>query len=203
MDSAVTPVCPTAGTQISTSVLDACFSERTHAAALAYAARGWRVFPCQPRGKRPLVKSWPDVATFDGAQIANWWEQWPDANVACVTGPASGFFVLDVDVPDGPASLAALEAEHSPLPATLEQATGSGGMHLLFRWPEGRSLRNSAGKLGPGLDVRADGGYVIAPPSIHPETGCAYAWPDPDAPIAEAPAWLLDLACEDARRTRA
>jgi hypothetical protein len=94
------------------------------------------------------------------------------------TGPRSGFWVLDVDVDqargnDGRASLAELEAEHGKLPQTVSTRTPRGGLHLLFRWSPHDSLRNSAGKLGPGLDVRGDGGYVIMPPSQRAD-GAAY-----------------------------
>jgi hypothetical protein len=85
-----------------------------------------------------------------------------------------------------------LEAEHAPLPATVEQRTGGGGRQLFFKWVEGREVRNSASTLAPGLDVRGEGGYCILPPSGHPSGG-TYAWTSNGAPLAEAPEWLLDL----------
>ncbi len=125
-------------------------------------------------------------------QIRKWWGRQPEASIGIPTGPVTGCFVLDVDLPDGPAALARLEESHGFLPATVEQRTGSGGRQMFFRWPsDGQGIRNSAGKLGPGLDVRGEGGYIIAPPSCHPSGG-RYAWTSPNGtPIADAPAWLI------------
>jgi hypothetical protein len=145
------------------------------AAALRYAEKGWPVFPCSV-DKKPRVSDWPHKATVDAEQITAWWRKWPDASIGCPTGPGgNGCFVLDVDLPDGPATLARLEAEHGPLPATLRQRTGSGGLQLFFIYPESGEIRNSAGKIGPGLDIRGAGGYVILPPSNHPSGG-QYKW---------------------------
>jgi hypothetical protein len=162
-------------------------------AARAYAARGWSVLPIEPRGKRPLL-AWRDLQQriADAAEIDTWYQRWPDANVGIVTGAVSGLVVLDVDPQHGGAdSLARIEHAHGPLPRTAEVATGGGGRHLYFRHPGG-TLHNRAG-LRPGLDVRADGGCVVAPPSVHP-SGRRYAWRvDPqDGPPVDVPAWLLD-----------
>jgi hypothetical protein len=167
-------------------------------AALTYAAKGWPVFPCAARGKVPLTKRGHKDATLDAEIIRRWWGHWRNANVGLVTGRESGFFVLDVDGRGGKASLAALEQKHGELPLTMQSQTGGGGRHLFFKHPE-NGLRNSAGKLGEGLDIRAQGGYVIAPPSIH-ESGKCYTWgnenePDeclPPEPVAP-PTWLLNL----------
>jgi len=102
------------------------------------------------------------------------------------TGEASGFFVLDLDCKGGAQGLEWLAAHESRLPKTRRHRTRSGGIHLLFTMPAGRAIRNSASKVGPGVDVRGTGGYIIAPPSD------GYDVVDP-ATIAEAPAWLLDL----------
>ena len=121
-------------------------------AALALAGRGWKCFPCH-WNKTPRLKGWPTKATTDPAQISAWWGRWPDASIGAVCGPGgNGCFVLDVDLPAGPGSLEALEAEHGSLPATLTQTTGSGGRQLFFAWPEaeGLEIKNSAGKLGQG-----------------------------------------------------
>src|SRR5690606_16313306 len=113
------------------------------------------------------------------------------------TGPGSGLFVVDVDVADGKAgddTLAALEATHGPLPETYEVITGSGGRHIYLAWPVGVDIRNDqSGRLGPGLDIRGDGGQVLAPPTLHPN-GTPYAV-DLGAPdhVAAAPDWLIDL----------
>jgi len=145
------------------------------AASLAYAALGWPVLPVQPRGKRPILRDWPAAASTDPATIRAWWEQWPDANVGVVTGPRSGLAVLDIDPrAGGNASLAELEARVGVLPGTALVVTGSNGSHLYFRHP-GEHITSRAHSLGRGLDVKADGGQVIAPPSVHP-CGCRYAW---------------------------
>jgi len=163
-------------------------------AAIAYARRGWHVFPCQPRAKQPATRHGCRDATNELEQVARWWQQMPSANIAVATGPASGVWVLDVDAPDGIASLRELEQRYGKLPPTLTQRTGGGGMQLFWRWP-GRDIRNSARRLGAGLDVRGVGGYAIAPPSTHP-SGARYAWlPGPTEP-ADAPTWLLELLAE-------
>jgi hypothetical protein len=143
-------------------------------AALAYAAKGKPVFPCGIN-KKPLVAGGFKSATTDPAQIREWWTKWPDASIGMPTGTATGVFVLDVDLPDGPASLEALEAKHGKLPPTLTQKTGGGGRQYFFTYPEGRKVKNSTSKIGPGLDIRGEGGYVILPPSGH-ESGGQYEW---------------------------
>ena len=167
-------------------------------AALAYAARGWRVAPIPPGRKHPAIASWQTAATTDEATIRTWWGATPDHGVCIATGATSGVWVLDVDVADGKAgdeTLAELEAAYGPLPATYEVITGSGGRHLYFAWPTGgQVIRNSAsGALGADLDVRGEGGQVVAPPTIHPN-GTAYAHElgSPEE-VAEAPGWLLAL----------
>lgn len=147
--------------------------------ALAYARRGWKVFPLKARGKTPLTTDGFQSATTDEAQIRAWWARWPDANVGIATG--AGLVVLDFDQKSGGLeTLAGLE-----LPPTLEVNTGGGGKHFYFR---GES-RNRAG-LKPGMDVRGDGGYVVAPPSIH-ESGRPYTFVNVDCGLAVAPAGLL------------
>src|SRR4051794_16012295 len=182
-------------------------------AALDYAARGWHVFPLhsvrdgvctcregsdciQGHGKHPRTASGFKDASSDPDQLRSWWTRWPDANVGIRTGAESGIVVLDVDVKSGGLeSLDALLNEHGPLPRTPGTLTGGGGRHFIFAHP-GAEVANSAGKVAPGLDVRGDGGYVVAPPSIH-ATGQAYRWdftarPE-DVPPAPIPDWLLDL----------
>lgn len=136
----------------------------TLAAALEYASRGWRVFPLWPGGKVPLIQEWQHRATTDEATIRAWWARWPNANVAIATGAGSGLVVLDVDGPKGEATLARLEAANGALPPTREVKTPR-GRHLYFDHPGGY-VPCSAGLVGPGLDVRGDGGYVVAPPSV-------------------------------------
>jgi Bifunctional DNA primase/polymerase, N-terminal/Primase C terminal 1 (PriCT-1) len=158
------------------------------------AERGWRLFPCARRSKVPLLKRWPDLGSSNVETLRRWDAEFPGCNWAVVTGKDSGAFVLDVDGEAGRASLAALEGQHGPLTVTLVSLTGrdDGGEHRWFRYPADRELRGSAGRLGEGLDIRAAGGYVIVPPSIH-ETGRPYQWGEPQRPVADAPAWLIEL----------
>jgi hypothetical protein len=157
-------------------------------AALAYARRGAPVFPCEPGGKKPLTYNGFYDATTDPRRIRTWWHRWPGANIGIPTGERSGLLVLDVDLDDGGSeSLASLEQVNGPLPKTAKARTGGGRVHVFFRYPTGETVRNSAGKVGPGLDVRGEGGYVVVPPS---HTEGAYEWLD-KAPLAQ-PVWLLE-----------
>ncbi|WP_261565452.1 bifunctional DNA primase/polymerase [Frankia gtarii] len=144
-------------------------------AALAYARIGWPVLPLQPRGKRPILPDWPNAASTDPAVIRGWWDATPDANVGVATGPRSGLAVLDVDPRSGgTASLTELETRVGVLPGTAMVVTGSDGLHMYYRHP-GVAVTSRAHSLGRGLDVKADGGQVVAPPSVHP-CGHRYAW---------------------------
>lgn len=140
-------------------------------AALAYAKRGWNVFPLGEGSKMPKIPKSAGGrglhdATTDPTMIREWWRRWPRANIGIRTGAVSGIIVLDIDARHGGFdTLACLEILHDRLPVTLTVRTPSGGEHRYFAHP-GDVLPNSAGKLGPGLDVRGDGGYVVAPPSI-------------------------------------
>ena len=161
--------------------------------ALSLARLGMPVFPCRPN-KVPYVTGGFKSATTGEEQIRAWWAQWPEAMVGVPTGPASGFWVLDIDCKgdvDGFASLAELEAKHGPLPATRRHGTPSGGQHLIFKYPAGRRIGNSASKLGPGLDVRGAGGYVVIPPSTNAD-GKSYTVAD-ESRVVDAPTWLLNL----------
>src|SRR5579884_3473245 len=158
--------------------------------ALVYAGRGWPVFPCHPKTKRPLVKGEADGeggvkrATTEAAQIEAWWTQWPKAMIGLATGAPSGMFVVDLDAgadaetgeifaaPDLAASLAAELG--CALPPTWTVATPRGGWHLYFRMPAGGHVPNRAG-LMRRVDIRGDGGYVIVPPSERAD-GARYAW---------------------------
>jgi len=163
-------------------------------AAFAYARAGWAVHPLKPGEKQPLSAHGKDDATTDSAQIGRWWHEYRKANIGVRTGVGSGIVVIDVDdAHHGDQTLDRLEAEHGPLPATAVVLTGN-GRHFYFAHP-GVEMRNSQGELGtlatPGIDVRGDGGYVVAPPSLHPD-GAAYEWltlVDP-APL---PAWIVEL----------
>ena len=163
------------------------------AAVLRMAARGWRLFPIEAGGKRPLIADCPNQATSDVKQIRSWLRHWQNCNWAVATGAKSGIFVLDVDGEPGVAAIHALCSRHGfEWTETLAVGTARGS-HLYFRWPEGGTIRNSTGRLASGLDVRAEGGYVIVPPSVH-SSGHVYQWIGSGevAPVAPAPNWLLE-----------
>jgi Bifunctional DNA primase/polymerase, N-terminal/Primase C terminal 1 (PriCT-1) len=161
-----------------------------HAAALSLARLGCAIFPCQPRDKTPACRNGFKDATINPAHIDTWWEACPDLNIGIATGTPSGFFVLDIDNDkDGEASLRKLEEAYGALPPTVESVTGK-GRHCYFRQGEYGPVGCSRDQIGPGLDIRGDGGYVIAPPSIHPNGG-VYRWSvDSASDFAEAPDWL-------------
>lgn len=175
--------------------------------ALWYARRGWKVFPvygiengacacqnptCSSPGKHPLTPHGVLDASTDREQITQYWTTWPNANIGIATGAPSGLAVLDVDDRHGgEESFAELQAEYGPLDATVQALTG-GGRHLYFR-ADGR-IKTRAG-IRPGIDVRGDGGYVVAPPSAH-ISGKSYTWevqhrPD-EKSLTPAPACLVE-----------
>jgi hypothetical protein len=139
-------------------------------------------------GKRPLLADWPNVVATP-ERVREWWSRWPDANLGVRTG--GGLAVLDVDPRHGgDRALAELVQAHGELPSTPEVATGGGGRHMYFRGPKVLASRDVA----PGVEMKADGRQVVAPPSIHPESGRPYVWQpgrpfDPRA-FAELPIWL-------------
>jgi hypothetical protein len=144
---------------------------------------GLPVFPCDDQ-KRPMTAHGFRDATRDPETIRRAFAR--AAMIGIPTGEESGFFVLDLDVKNGARGLEWLAAHESRLPQTRRHSTRSGGIHLLFAMPAGRAIRNSASRVGPGVDVRGTGGYIIAPPSIGYDVVDA-------STIAPAPAWLLDL----------
>ena len=158
--------------------------------ALAYAARGWPVFPCRPRDKRPATARGLHDASTDERVIRAWWGQNPACNVAVATGPASDLLVLDID-----GDVRELLGGRS-VPQSPTQRTGGGGWQVLFQWdPALADVSTTRAGLLPGIDTRGRGGYVVVPPSVHPN-GTRYRWgrctgPD-DLPLAEPPAWLLN-----------
>lgn len=205
--------------------------------AALYASRaGWSVFPLLPRDKRPATKNGFKDAVRDPGMVLDLWEaSGSECNIGLATGAVSGLFVLDVDASapkgnepgvSGLEALAALEALHGPLPAGRRVRTSAGGFHLYFRWQDDRPVRNRARIRLPdgrraGLDARADGGYVVLPPSVHPgycpvcstclrwargEPICdrghevvpgqvarvLYQWGE-SRELPDPPAWLLDL----------
>jgi hypothetical protein len=159
-------------------------------AALALASRGLSIFPCRVQSKHPATVNGFKSATRDPGQIRKWWSLIPDANIGIATGAASNVFVVDVDSIDAEKELHRLESELGLLPVTIEVITGK-GRHLYFRHPD-RPIRCTVGELAPGVDSRGDGGYVLAPPSLHP-SGRRYEWSvDSGNKFADAPAWLIE-----------
>ena len=171
---------------------------RQMARALAYARRGWSIFPCKRGDKRPLDRLVPhglNDSTTDEATIAEWWTTAePEANIGIDTG-RSGLFVVDIDRQhDGPAAWAALTANRGA-PRTATVLTPNRGTHLYFKRPVGVHVGIDHGKrLGPGIDIRGIGGYVVAAGSERPEG--AYRWGESSI-VANAPQWLLDLVTAD------
>ena len=177
-------------------------------AALVYAGRGWSVFPCfeigengncactdgpdcGSPGKHPRAPRGFLSATTDTAKIKKWWKRWPRANVGIASG-MSGLLVVDVDPRnDGDNSMRELEQQHGKLPDTVRALTGGGGTHDLFIMPD--AIRS--GKLGLGVDIKAEGGYILAAPSNH-MSGTNYQWDcgaDPaDVEVAPCPKWVID-----------
>jgi hypothetical protein len=154
--------------------------------AIAYARRGFRVFPlhnieadrecscgrldCPSAGKHPRIKDWQALATTAERQIREWWQQWPHANVGVKTGIDSNLTVLDVDGDEGRDTLRELECEQGELPETPIAITGSGGAHYYFHYEEG--LQNAV-RFAPGLDIRSEGGLVVG---VGSSTKRAYEW---------------------------
>lgn len=180
------------------------------AAAILYAGWGWSVVPVHSVGARgsctcrreacPSVAKHPRVrweqamaAPASVEELEAWWQRWPEANVGVVTGEVSGVAVVDVDPRNGgDVTLRELEARHGILPVTAEVRTGGGGQHLWFT-ADGPL---PSGELGPGLELKGDGGMVVAPPSVH-ASGKSYVWrpggSPQDVPPADAPAWFEDV----------
>lgn len=160
--------------------------------ALRYASASIPVFPVSV-DKRPLTRNGFKDATTHQGLINRWWRKWETAGIGAPTGEASGLLVVDSDPRHGgDASLAELCEEFGMewLENTLTVRTGGGGHHFYFQYPQGSNIRNSAGRLGEGLDVRAEGGYIILPPSPHP-SGRTYTVQEPSS-AAPCPEWLIE-----------
>ncbi len=173
--------------------------------ALEYASQDIPVFPihtpiknggcscskpnCDDQGKHPRTRNGLKDANTDEVQIRKWWGKWPDANIGLCTGLKSDFIVLDID-DGGEEEL----LKHPDLPDTVESITGSGGRHLLFAYPNGKAIKNKV-KFYDGLDIRGNGGYIVAPPSLH-KSGERYEWKKGEFltkdNLAECPNWILD-----------
>ena len=169
-----------------------------HDAAQTYAARGWPVLPlhtithghcscgrseCSSPGKHPRTKNGLKNASVDQDQIADWWDQWPAANIGLLTGVA--FDVLDIDGAEGIANFKSLVDQNEPLPPGPRSYTGGGGRHILFA-PTG--IGNRAGII-PKVDWRGTNGYIVAAPSLH-ASGNTYEWHNATLDPPDTPGWL-------------
>lgn len=184
--------------------------------ALKYARRGWAVVPdhsvtddgrctcndllCKVQGKHPRIErdSEDEYLRREGSinpvQIEEWWTKWPDSNIAICAGAASNLVIIDIDPRnDGFESLARLERSYSQLSNTVSCKSGGDGLHLYFLHPQIEVVRNRIG-LYPGIDVKADGGRIVAPPSKH-KSGNTYEWSSPleITPIKPLPDWLFQM----------
>lgn len=189
-------------------------------AAISYAERGWRIvvlhhpvrvatewpepacscvrrLECRTPGKHPFFRDWARVAATDPDVVRRLWDGYPKANVGLATGVTHAGYaivVVDIDGDRGRESLAKLTCEFGALPETLSAATGreSGGTHYYFQLPIAYvdRIRTQSGVV-PGIDIRAGGGMIVLPPSLHP-SGARYAWLN-DAPIAKLPDWIGNL----------
>lgn len=157
-----------------------------------YCERGYRVLPTDSVSKRPLLEGWPKNATAD-FEAARVWFANPRASVGIAAGADSDLLVIDADQKSGGLeSLAELEARFPELSQTARVRTGGGGVHLYLRHLPG--LRNSAGDIAPGIDIRTEAGYVVAPPSLH-KSGNRYEWIN-DGAVLDASKELADLLYE-------
>ena len=151
-------------------------------AALKYATKyGWAVFPCSPNTKKPLTPHGCKDAKKDPGAIRAWWKRYPDAGIGIATGAISNLIVIDEDIDedkgvDGCHAVILWERDNGDFPDTVVSITGRGGRHLYFKY-DGEDIKNRAGIID-GVDVRGQGGYVIAPPSVHPN-GTVYEWEAP------------------------
>lgn len=177
--------------------------------ARSYVEQGLPIFPCRSAStetidqatgeivtlgeKTPLTTNGFKAATKFPRILERWWSDWPDAAVGLPTGSPTGFFALDIDNKPGGANgfdwLSDMEAEHGPLPDTARVISPNGGMHIYFKYVVGTRNR---GALGAGVDIRSEGGYVLAAGSTM-SNGRQYKWVGDTREIADAPAWLLDL----------
>ncbi|HEV7375936.1 MAG TPA: bifunctional DNA primase/polymerase [Pyrinomonadaceae bacterium] len=179
------------------SQVDENIEESNLQAALDYAQ--WDDLPVFPvrADKAPYTANGFKDASLDSAMIRQYWHKWPDANIGIPTGEPSGLLALDIDPRHGgDASLTTLiEQNGDKWLETMQARTGGGGHHIIFAHPKGSNIRNSAGRLGEGIDVRGDGGYIVVPPSLH-ASGRRYEWLNNLKPI-QPPEWLLKLLTEE------
>jgi Bifunctional DNA primase/polymerase, N-terminal len=168
-----------------------------------YVSRGWSVFPVPPGTKKSYKsaersggRAWG--MTRDPDEICRDFTRWPDAGIGIPTGAVNGFVVVETDTvvgghaTDGEPSLRELEAKYGALPETLDAISPSGSIHRYFKHPAGGiKIKCSSSQIGPGIDVKSDGGMVLAPPTVRSGVG-QYRWLN-NNPIAPMPDWLIEL----------
>lgn len=166
-------------------------------AALEHAtARRWAVFPCSPTDKRPLTSNGFKDATTDPSVISAWWTKWPSAMIGVATGAASGIFAVDQDRKqngsDGVATWDAWQKTHQRDPGyTRVHTTPNTGRHTLHRWRPSDNIRNiPLDRLGPGIEIKGEGGYIIVPPS-RMDDGREYKIVTELKDVLDPPPWLL------------
>lgn len=144
--------------------------------ALSYERSQYSVIPLMPKEKKPLI-AWEEYQRkrANPGQILKWWETWPDANVGIITGLISNIIVIDVDDASSLTHLSPYIPGNEPFATWIPTVITGKGIHLYFKYPAyGTGNRTN---LFPHIDIRGDGGYVVAPPSIHPN-GAIYTWVD-------------------------
>jgi len=180
-------------------------SNETLQYALRYAKKGLPVFPVARKGKGPChdeIDSWTREATTDKKQIRRWFDQPDPPNVGIAMGDwngKGGVFAVDIDVgeTDGHQTWKdRLAVEEEPVPETFTVDTPSGGTHLYFLAPPGVQIKSANGALGDSIDVKGNGGYVVAPPSTT-EEGIYTVREDTPSEIAPAPFWLVSAVSKE------
>jgi hypothetical protein len=144
--------------------------------ALPYIEMGWQVFPTRP-DKRPLCPHGRNDATTVALTIEDWSDKFPDANVSIKTGEASGICVIDIDSEEGELWISSINRSWNKLPDTAVALSGR-GRHLYYTYPRLLPLKSADGKLAPGVDIKAAGGSITAPVSLH-ASGKLYQWVTP------------------------
>lgn len=166
----------------------------------------WEIFPIKARDKKPPLCPWQAEASRNLDTVLDWWRRYPDANIGLRCGVTSGVVVVDVDpIHTGDESLLELFNKYQNFPDTPLSLTGGGGQHYFFKHPIDTRIPSKNGQLAVGIDIKADGGYVLLPPSVHP-SGERYRWevssPPSEVDLPPLPVWLFDLIREEPKRER-
>lgn len=168
--------------------------------AMFYAQKNIKTFPIKRQGKSPLCSKGFKSATTDKVVLQEWNNKFSNCNVGIPTGSINNIFVVDIDGEKGIESLNRLERIYGKLDAPT--VTTGKGKHLYFKMPENTDIKSSVSKIADHIDIRANGGYVVAPPSVH-ENGHRYTWENffPNQDFPEAPSWLISLIANAEKQT--